>query len=362
MKKNIAFLIYDDSLMGGAEKISLQIASELTKYHNVHVFSIFNENKISHNKYSQDIVHHVLCEKTVSITKNLIRLSRLLRSKLVKSKIDVLFCITAGVNGLGIIATRGLKIKTVYCEHSNLKNQTYGKKHYIRQKYGAMYMNYVVTLTEKDKENFIKEFNLDRNKVTVIYNWFDIPEDFIDVPYNIKSKTLITAGRLAKVKGYDMLIEVAKIVFYKYPDWKWDIYGDGEMYDEIHEKIISLGLENNIILKGKSNNMINDYKNHAMYVLTSRYEGLPLSLLEAKVNHLPIVSFDCDTGPNEIVRDEVDGFLVESCNTKEMVEKIESLISNSEIRKKMSDLSCENLNKFKKDIIINQWLKLVDSL
>ena len=108
--------------------------------------------------------------------------------------------------------------------------------------------------------------------------------------------------------------------------------------------------------------MYDIYKNYSIYVMTSYREGLPLVLLEAKANSLPIVSFDCLTGPSEIVRDGVDGYLIECYNEGKMVDKLSKLIENPCLRKEFSDKSRENLDKFGKNKIIKQWETLIDVL
>ena len=99
-----------------------------------------------------------------------------------------------------------------------------------------------------------------------------------------------------------------------------------------------------------------------MYVLPSYREGLPLALLEAKANKLPIVSFDIDTGPREIVKNGVNGFLVEKYNKKEMAIKINELLENKELRNDFSEKSYENIKEFEKETIIKQWRELIDKI
>ena len=99
-----------------------------------------------------------------------------------------------------------------------------------------------------------------------------------------------------------------------------------------------------------------------MYVMPSYREGLPLVLLEAKENHLPIVSFDVMTGPREIVQDGIDGILVPPTDTKALGEAMCRLIENDVLRQSMSDHSWDNLEKFSKGKILEQWEAVIDSL
>lgn len=96
--------------------------------------------------------------------------------------------------------------------------------------------------------------------------------------------------------------------------------------------------------------------------MTSRYEGLPLVLLEAQQYNLPIVSFSCPTGPNEIIEDGVNGYLVECYNTDKLSEKLLELMEDEVLRQSFSEHAKDNLDKFNKDKILKQWLELIETI
>ena len=106
----------------------------------------------------------------------------------------------------------------------------------------------------------------------------------------------------------------------------------------------------------------NIYPNHGIYVMTSRYEGLPLVLLEAKQYGLPIVSFNCPTGPSEIVLDGKNGYLIDNFDTEEMSNKICELIESEELRENFSGNSMNDTEKFSKEKILQQWIQLIEEM
>ena len=108
--------------------------------------------------------------------------------------------------------------------------------------------------------------------------------------------------------------------------------------------------------------MLEKYKEYGMCVLTSYREGLPLVLLEAKINKLPIISFDIDTGPREIIKDGVNGFLIEPYDTRLMAIKINELLMNEKKRKSFSQNSVLGIEKFRLKEIILKWETLIDEL
>lgn len=353
-------LVYDISLTGGAESVAFNMAEELSKTHKVHLISLFDQKGYSKDENKAYSVH-VLNSVTVSIPTHIFSLSGKLRKVLKENSIDILFAITAGVVTVAVMATASLKTKTVYCEHSNLENKTYGKKHEIRQYIGAKCCNVVVALTERDRQNFVKKYGLAEDKVLAIPNWFVYDENS-DHSYDANSKLIISAGRLEAVKGYDLLLEVAQKVKEKHPDWHWDIYGEGSLHRKLEQCISESGLNNFITLKGNVVDLNKRYKDYSMFVMTSYYEGLPLVLLEAQVANLPIISFDCPTGPGEIVEDGKNGFLVETYNTDVMSKKVNMLIENAKLRVDFSENSRLRIDNFSKESVIVLWLRLIERI
>lgn len=358
--KKIGMLVYDDSLTGGAENVTKGLANELSNRYEVHMISLFQEKNTNEN-VNFNYKHEIILKDTVSITKNILHISKLLKKYLISNKIDVLLSITAGVNTVAFMATRKLNIKTIYCEHSNLENKTYGKKHQLRQYIGAKYMDKIVTLTERDKGNFIKFFKIPQEKVVCIPNWFNYNANST-LQYKVNSKKIITAGRLEKVKGYDLLVKVAKIVKERHNDWTWDIYGEGKYREQIQKEIIDNSLDDFLELKGNVKNMSDLYNEYALFVMTSYYEGLPLVLLEAQESKLPIVSFDCPTGPSEIIENDKNGFIIPCYNTELMANKICELLEDSNKRLGFSKFSQINIDKFNKTNIMNQWINLIENV
>lgn len=358
--KNIGILVYDTSLVGGAERVAINLAEEFANKYKVHLISLFNEKNIE-EKVKRNYNTYIINKETISISKNLLKLSKILKRYLIQNNIDILLAITAGVNSVAILGTANTNIKTIYCEHSNLENRTYGKKHELRQYLGAKFMDKVVTLTERDKSNFINILKTPEKKVVVIPNWFN-NEEKEEIQYKSNSKKIITVGRLERVKGHDLLIKVAKKVQEKHNDWIWEIYGDGKYKEEIKENIKNNNLENFIILKGNVTNIKEIYKTSSFFVLTSYYEGLPLVLLEAQQAKLPIISFDCPTGPAEIVENNKNGYIVPTYDIEQMASKINYLIENRKKREIFSNNAQINIGQFEKSNVLNKWIELIENI
>lgn len=353
---NIAFLVYDISLTGGAEHVAINMANELKKIHKVNMISVFNSN----NKTIEGIGNYVISDKVRSMSLNLFKYSKRIRRIVLDEDIDILISITAGVVGIASLAVWNTNAKMIYAEHSNLENKTYGKKHELRQFIGAKKADCVVTLTDRDKYNFIKQYNLIEKKVRCIPNWLNT--DLIDCNYKSDTKKIISAGRLEYVKGYDLLLKVASSMMQSSKDWTWDIYGEGSLKEELIFRVHELGLDNNVFFKGKVNDIQTIYNNYSLFVMTSYYEGLPLVLLEAQCSKLPIVSFDCPTGPAEIVTTDVNGKIIPAYDIESMSSTILDLIDNEELLKEYSFNAQKDLYRYDKTVVLKQWLQLFDEL
>ena len=200
-------------------------------------------------------------------------------------------------------------------------------------------------------------------KITYIYNAIDEDILALNKTCDVSKKRIITLARVDRVKGLDLLLEVARIVLKKFPDWEWNVYGqkdDKAYWLEIKEKIKKYGITNRLHFYDPVDDIVSVLKNSSIYVMTSRYEGLPMSLLEAKALRLPSVAFDCKTGPSEIILNGINGDLISCYDVNEMAKKIINLMESPALRYKYHSHAFDNLDKFRQDTIFNEWLKLIE--
>ena len=141
-------------------------------------------------------------------------------------------------------------------------------------------------------------------------------------------------GRLASVKGFDLLLEAWAKVARKYPDWHLDIVGGGEERGKLERLITSLGLEGSASLEGVTPCVDNYYRRSSLFVLSSRLEPFGLVLIEAKSFGLPVVAYDCPFGPREVVRDGVDGILVENGSVEGLAQAMMRMLQEEDLRRK----------------------------
>ncbi|WP_395783300.1 glycosyltransferase family 4 protein [Aquirufa sp.] len=175
---------------------------------------------------------------------------------------------------------------------------------------------------------------------------------------DLNTKKAISIGKLNSQKGFDILIDVWEIVSKFYPEWVLEIYGEGEWELFLMNKIEQKGLKDQIKLKGLASNVEVELFRSSIYIMSSRFEGFGLVLIEAMSCGIPVVSFDCEAGPREILEDGISGFLVQPGNIEELAERIIFLIENPSIRKDMGKRAIDRSKDFSKNKILNQWYSL----
>ena len=359
---NICFLSGDMSRTGGTERVLSIIANELSKQKNkfnIYILIITNENNTSYFRLEKEIKNNrILKSKDVNFKKQYFQIVKGIRHYIKENNIDILIDVEVIASLFSIPATRFTKTKLISWEHFNFYEDNGSHLRIYARKLAARFSNCIITLTEHDKQNYLNNLDI-KGKVEYIYNPI---EEVDDMECNIKSKQIISVGRLTYQKGFDMLCDVAKVVLKDNKGWKWLILGDGEDKDKLRSKIKEYGLENKLILKGNVSNVEEYYKNSSLYVMTSRFEGLPMTLLEAKTYKLPIVSFNCLTGPSEIVKNNVNGYLINPENVEAMSNKLNILINDENKLKEFSNNAQIDIEKFKLQPIIERWEKVLISL
>ena len=194
---------------------------------------------------------------------------------------------------------------------------------------------------------------------------FVIPNSLSFYPKEISrcsNHKVIMVGRYNDAKGYDYLIPAWEIVYQRHPDWILDVYGSGELRDQVIEWIREKHLEESIILHDPVDNIMEKYMDSSICVLSSRYEGFSLVILEAMSCGVPVVSFDCPHGPRNIIKNGEDGLLTDYLNYHALADGICKLIENDSLRRQLGASARKNVLRFSQDSIMEQWENLFHKL
>ncbi|PVH25829.1 glycosyltransferase family 4 protein [Sphingobacterium corticibacter] len=178
----------------------------------------------------------------------------------------------------------------------------------------------------------------------------------------VLNKRVIAVGRYDTQKNFEDLIHIWKLVSHFYPDWSLTIYGQGFQKQLLENLIDQLDLQNSVTLHPPVADIENAYVDSAILVMTSRYEGLPMALLEGQACGLPLVSYACKCGPRDIIHNGVNGYLIEEGDRIGMADKLTKLMGNHELRKELGNNAAEMSENYAEDLIMKHWLDLFNEL
>jgi glycosyltransferase involved in cell wall biosynthesis len=215
--------------------------------------------------------------------------------------------------------------------------------------FGASKFNKIITLSEENREEWSKKNSI------VIPNpiWLDT-----NVTSKLNSKKVIVVSRHSYEKGIDRLLLIWKKVISIHTDWVLDIYGKSEEKNNHLALANNLNLKNNVSFFEPVNNINEKYLEASMCLMASRYEGIPMVLIEAMASGLPCITYDCPCGPRAVVNNNYNGFLIENSNENEFVKAVCNLIEDENLRIQMGKNAKESTNKYKTDAIMKLWDEL----
>lgn len=274
---------------------------------------------------------------------------------------DIIISLSTTTNFIAIIIAKLFSIKIIGQEHiSYLKPE--GKKRFIlgiTRKYLYKKADQITVLTSFDIA-YYENFGVN---VSVMPN----PCSFKPLTDNShkREKTILAIGNLNRYyhKGFDNLIELIAPVLKENPDWTLKIAGSGE---EGLKYLTQLAVEKNILNKivftGFVENISKLMNESSIFILSSRYEGLPMVLLEAMSQGMACIAYNCLTGPSDIIENDKNGLLIENQNIIKMQQGLRDLISNDQLRNKVSNEGIKSLNKFNIDTITARYEALIDEI
>ena|SRR5690606_29839939 len=288
---------------------------------------------------------------------------KLLAEKLSEIKPDI--CVSLFDHEVGLLPDMndGSK-KIVEIHFSRFKRLQYGRKGLWKliDKYRSnkdlrtvQKFDKFVVLTQEDKSYWG-----DLPNIVVIPNANSFP---VAQRSQLDSKNVIAVGRYDYQKRFEDLVDVWKLVHQEEPDWKLNIFGKGPERENLQNQINKLGLEDTLILKEPVRDIDKQYLSSSMIAMTSRYEGLPMALLEGQASGLPLISYTCKCGPKDIIQEGKNGYLLEEGDKVGMANKILTLIRDPELRDSMGQQAFEMSNNFSEAMVMEKWIQLFnDSL
>lgn len=356
--RKICFFISSISLSGGTERVCAEIANRLSALgYEISVLSMYGDRPFF------SLVPEI---NTQSVFKNKRRFKLILpyvmlriRTKLNQLNPDIVVSVDAAMFCYAFVCSMGMNKKHLVWEHFNFNVSLDVEVRVVARKLAARYSNTIVTLTQKDRDNWRANLKC-RAAVITIPNPSPFAPTLSD-PMERKG-VVLSVGRLTAQKGFDRLIQVWSTIKSLYnTDWILRIIGSGELEEELSQLIEDLGLCSSVELLPATPDIAKHYQEASIYCMTSRFEGFPMVLLEAQSFGLPLISYNCETGPSEIINGK-NGFLIRDNDSGALAESLMLLITDKELRQKMGEKAADNARKYDGNIIIEDWVHLLEKL
>lgn len=368
----ILYLFRSLAVWGGIERVLVEKMNYLASIYGYDIYMLTTDQgdhpipyKLESDVHLEDLgiqFHH---QYRFSGLKRLMvarRLKRLLKKKLSDRlryiRPDVLVCTAANYDDINILAKVKEDNIPLIVESHSICNQTLYQKG-IRKKY-ANYMyrkglaksDVVVSLTEGDAVEWRKVHPC----VRVIPNMVLLNGGSLS---SLKQKHVIWVGRFDYQKQPFEIIKIWQLVISKHSDWYLDIYGEGELQQELEDTIRPFS---NICLHKPTDRIFDAYRESSILVSTSLFEPFGLVIPEAMSCGLPVVAYDCPFGPSSIISDGEDGFLIEKNDHQAFADKLCLLMSDNSLRQRMGKAACASVQHYSAGIIMPKWRDLFLSL
>ncbi len=378
----VRFLLMNAFSVGGTVRTTLNTAAALSRYHDVEVVSMYkraDQPAISHPpgvriRVLVDESPATLASRTGPVGRTTEAVRRRLRarpSRLVHRE-DFRYTNFSGLTDLalyrylktmrgGVVVGTRAGLNLAIARHAPASVAKVAQEHLhhgvytddIRAVMRKLYprLDLYVALTERDAEKWRRMLG-DGVKVAAMPN--AVPDTGEGVS-PLTDKVVLASGRLTFQKGFDRLVPVWRQVAEKHPDWELRIFGAGYQKDKLSELIAVNGLEDSAHLMGYSSQLFDEMRRASVFVMPSRFEGFPMTLLEAMSCGLPPVAYDFPNGARELVVDGVNGRLVANKDSDGMVRALCDLIEDEELRRKLGEQAPAAVDGYDIESLAARW-------
>ncbi len=356
---------------GGAERVAAHLANAwvergwevtlVTLESGTHDFYALHRN-VKRRALDVAGVSHSLSEALAANIRRAWRLREVLRE--LRPHAVVGFMTTVAV--LASFATRGLDCQLAISERVHPPMVTIGRLWAFLRRLTYPWASHVVMQSREGLAWL--EANVPRAKGVVIPNPAPFPlpirEPVLAASHFVSSdrKLLLAVGRLVAQKGFDLLLESFAALAHQHPDWCLVVLGEGPERARLEQRVRMLDLTRQVTFPGRAGNVSDWYRRADLYVMSSRFEGFPNTLAEAMAHGCAAVSFDCDTGPRDIISHESDGLLVTPVgDVSALTRALDRLMRNESERKRMGTRASQVRERYSMEKVLTLWGELLQN-
>lgn len=323
--KNICFLIGNLNDSGGTERVTTLIANKLSEDNRFQVSILsLSEGKNPFFHLDSNINLYSLYEVRPSFKKQFFSTILKIRNFVKNHHIDILVDVDSILCVFTVPALIGLSTKHICWEHFTFNTNLGIKQRDLGRKLAARYCDYVVTLTNRDKELWEEGLEKINAKIVAIPN--PTPYENCNNKPSLDSKIVLAVGRLTYSKGFDLLLQAWKQVVSVKEDWKLQIVGNGEDESKLKTLANQLNITDSVEFIPATQNIAEYYQSASIFCLSSRFEGFGMVILEALSFGLPVVSFNCEIGPRELLKHKFNGLVVDDINSDDLAKALNYMI------------------------------------
>jgi glycosyltransferase involved in cell wall biosynthesis len=251
------------------------------------------------------------------------------------------------------------RARFVCWEHFNLTTEHGSRFRKLARKAAARWSDAIVVLTERDAEAWRRRFALDERVQAI---WNPIPH-FDEQPSALaeRDRIVLAVGRLTEQKGFDVLLRGWQQLADARSDWALRIVGSGEDEAMLKRLADELSVTDSVVFSGQTKAVASEYRAASIYAMSSRWEGLPMTLLEAQYFGLPSVSTDCETGPREVLAGG-SGLLAPVDDVSALASALAQLMNDPELRERLGRAALQNAALYDPANIRRAWVELLNRL
>lgn len=359
--KTIVFLI--DGLLnsGGTERLTVLTANNLAlSGYNIHIITLRESSKYFFKvNHTVNVSSLAFCKKRNYFLTKILYIKEI-RGYLKEISADCIVAVDSLLSVYSIPASMGLKTYHITWEQFNFDINLGMRLRDVSRFLSSFFSSKIIVLTNRDKLKWLKKYHWSSNKIHVIFNPSFI--NVTDKKYSDDSKIILAVGRLAYQKGFDLLIKNWAEICNDYQGWKLRIIGSGN--DELYLKELAktLDVDEKVEFAGQISNISDEYNKASFFCMSSRFEGIGLVLIEAQACGLPLIAYDCDCGPSEVIKNSENGYLIPAFNDAAYKNAMRKMIENPSLRQQFSKECKHNADVFSTESFCQAWIQLIQKI
>jgi glycosyltransferase involved in cell wall biosynthesis len=351
----VCFIIHNVTARAGSERAQASLANALSTHgESISIWSMYGAGKFPGFPLTNGVKVSYGLRTPFAYFLDYPWLACAFAFHVIRMRPDWIVCTGANRLIVALLAAFVTGVKVVIWEHFPVTNSVTKTRGRMTRKIASVVASRIVTLTKSDKDLYSTLY-FRSERVTHIPNIVQAP----GLIGRARRREILAMGRLSQEKGFDLLLEAWSLAMPQLPDWSLRIVGDGQMHDELVLQAGRLGIDERVTFAPFSDDPFSLYSQCGIFVLSSRFEGLPFVLIEAMTCGTACISFDCPNGPREVIRNGVNGLLVPAQQVSTLANAMVKLGENPTLRQRLGDAARSVSKPFSEPRVVARWQEIL---